>query len=64
VKIEDALTLPEAARKAGMSGDRLRRRLLTGEIAGELHAGRWFVDPASLSAYLAEQTAQPSGSAA
>jgi hypothetical protein len=53
--MEQELALPLAAQRAGMSSDRMRRRVLSGEIAGRLVAGRWLIDSNSLAQFLRQQ---------
>ena len=48
---EEQITLPEAARQLSISWERAWRALLRGEIRGEQHDGRWYVDAASVAAY-------------
>jgi hypothetical protein len=56
--MEEELSLPLAAQHAGISSDRMRRKLLTGEILGRQQAGRWLVDGRSLTEYLSRQAPQ------
>lgn len=49
------LTTTEAARLAGMSPERLIRRLVLQQIDGELVAGRWLVETKSLASYIARE---------
>ena len=48
---EEQITLPEAARRLSISWERAWRALLKGELQGEKHEGRWYVDAASVAAY-------------
>jgi hypothetical protein len=52
---ENMIPASPAAQKAGLSSEQMRRRLMRGEIKGELVAGRWLVDAASLAAWIARQ---------
>jgi hypothetical protein len=57
--MEQELTLPLAAQQAGMSADRMRRRVLSGEIAGRLVAGRWLIDGQSLAEFIRQREHEP-----
>lgn len=46
---KEVVSLPEAARRLGVSYERASRMLFTGRIKGEMFAGRWAIDVASLS---------------
>jgi excisionase family DNA binding protein len=48
------LSTQEAALLVGISRERLIRAFLTGRIHGELLGGRYFIDRASLEAFVAE----------
>jgi hypothetical protein len=61
--MDQELTLPLAAQRAGMSADRMRRRVLSGEIVGRLVAGRWLIEATSLSVWLAEHSREPAPAA-
>jgi excisionase family DNA binding protein len=54
----DWLTTAEAALKAGMSRERLVRKVEKGEIVGRVFGGRWQVQAASLDGFLAKQGAK------
>jgi hypothetical protein len=55
------ISTSEAAQKAGMSRERLVRKVQVGEIRGENIAGRWFVDPASLARFVARLAESEAG---
>lgn len=46
------LPLSDACRKLAMSKERLMRRVLMGQIRGELHLGRWLISIESLDAFI------------
>jgi hypothetical protein len=49
-RIAKVVSLPEAARKLGISYERAARMLFTGRLRGEMFAGRWLIDVTSLEA--------------
>lgn len=59
IDAQKAIPLPQASRLAALSGERLRRRILCGEITAELVGGRWMVDPASLADWIRQNRAEP-----
>ena len=56
--IDHDLTLPEAARRLRMSGDRCRRLVLCGRLEGRQVAGRWLVTAASVERIAQELAAE------
>ena len=56
-RTDAAVPLPLAAKRAGMTDSRMRRRLLAGEVSGFQAGGRWFIDATSLEAFIAAQRA-------
>jgi hypothetical protein len=46
---ETDMPLPLAARELRLSGEQCRRRVLTGELEGDLRAGRWYVTAESVA---------------
>ena len=57
--MSDQITSTEAAHRAGMSRERLVRRLQVGEIEGQHVAGRWLVDGRSLEGFLGRIQVDP-----
>ena len=51
---EQKVSSSAAAMQAQLSAEQLRRRILRGEIKGQLIGGRYVVDAASLAAWIAE----------
>lgn len=49
---KDMIPASAAALEARLSSEQLRRRILRGEIRGELVAGRWIVDASSLATWI------------
>jgi len=53
---DEKVTTTEAAQQARMSRERLLRRVQAGEIDGQLVAGRWLIDSASLQRFIGQQS--------
>lgn len=52
---QEKLTTATACQLAGMNREKLIRRVQAGEICGEQVAGRWLIDPKSLTDFLDRQ---------
>jgi hypothetical protein len=53
--VVEEIPLSQAALRLRVSGDRARRKVLTGELEGRLVAGRWLVNVASVERLLAAE---------
>lgn len=59
VDIARWVPLPQAAKAASISADRMRRNILRGEIASAFVANRWLVNPESLAAWIQHNAKEP-----